>query len=75
MLLLPEKRHNVPVWQERRFSPPEGIFAFATAGMDVVSCPADGVSVPLRGFLLLLPNGKVTVRLPQDLVATRFQSP
>ena len=36
------------------FSPPEGIFAFATDGGPCGERADDGVSVPLRGFLLLL---------------------
>ena len=39
------------------FSPPEGIFAFATREFsENRPAPEDVVSVPLRGFLLLLPN-------------------
>ena len=38
----------------RRFSPPEGIFAFATTDEEITGMVADDVSVPLRGFLLLL---------------------
>ena len=38
-----------------RFSPPEGIFAFATGGYRRSLADAGSpVSVPLRGFLLLL---------------------
>ena len=36
------------------FSPPEGIFAFATGGETCSPVVAPPVSVPLRGFLLLL---------------------
>ena len=39
------------------FSPPEGIFAFATMLESLQAAeevPAEPVSVPLRGFLLLL---------------------